>query len=67
MKEVLTQRLAELETQYKKLESERETLLKMADVHHQKMTFISGAFEEIKLLIKKHYPECEPEATSKQS
>lgn len=55
MKEYLTQRLADLEAEYKKLESDREIISK-------KLLFISGAFEEIKLLIKKLYPECEPEA-----
>lgn len=68
MKEELTARLADLAKQYQNLEDERQASLQKAELLHEKMLFLSGAYEEIKLLIKKNFPEetpCVPEATSK--
>jgi len=67
MKEELLERISELEKKYNESNSERNTLLDQADLMIQKMNFIKGAIEENKLIIKKHYPECEQPETSKQN
>lgn len=67
MKEELLKRISELEKQYNDANSERNTLSEKSDLLIQKMNFIKGAIEENKLIIKKHYPECEQPETSKQN